>query len=169
MYIEGLNPTETYPYGLVDSPVPFLPGNRGRDGNGNEYVFASTTAAGAIGSIFQLALGNAVGSILLTTAAAIYNRQLGVARVAFAANALGTGFWAQVQGASSVLTSAAVAISVPVYSTATPGACDDTATSSNLLRGITLTTLTGGAAVGPAILNIPTVGTVGDLDTIGAS
>lgn len=164
MYIEGLNPTETYPYGLVDSPVPFLPGNRGRDGNGNEYVFATTVSAGVIGSIWQLALGNATGTILLTTAAAIYNRQLGVGRVAFAANALGTGFWAQVQGASSILTAAAAVISVPLYSTATPGAADDVAAASNLLRGITLTTAAGGAVVAAAILNYPTVGTIADTD-----
>lgn len=164
MYIEGLNPLDSYPYGVLESPVPFLPGNRGRDGNGNEYVFATTVSAGVIGSIFQLALGNAVGTILLTTAAALYNRQLGVGRVAFAANALGTGFWAQVQGASSVLTSAAAAINIPLYSTATPGATDDTATSSNLLRGITLTTAAGGAVVAAAILNYPTVGTVADTD-----
>lgn len=164
MYIEGLNPLESYPYGLVDSPVPFLPGNRGRDGNGNEYVFATTVSAGVIGSIFQLALGNAVGSILLTTAAALYNRQLGIGRLVFAANALGTGFWAQVQGATTVLSSAAVVVNVPVYSTATPGACDDTAAASNLLRGITFTTAPGAGGAFAAIVNYPTVGTIADTD-----
>jgi hypothetical protein len=166
MYIIGINPGESYPF-ATETPIPFLPGTRGLDGFGREYVFQVSTAAVTAGELYMLALGNATGPTVLTTSAAVYNRQVGGACSTFAANTGGTGFWCQVRGASfaGVKTSAAVAANALCYTTATSGATDDTATSSNLIRGLTITTAAGGAvAAAVALFNYPTIGTVADTD-----
>jgi hypothetical protein len=171
MYILGINPADNYPASL-ESPIPHAPGTRGLDAQGREYVFQTTVSAVVAGELYMLALGAAVGPTILTTGAALYNRQVGGACSSFAALAAGTGFWCQVKGNSfvGVKTSEAVAINVPLYTTATSGATNDLATSSNLIRGLTLTTAAGGAvAAAAALFNWPLIGTVGDLDTIGAS
>ncbi len=164
MYIEGINPALVYPVSL-ETPLPFRVGQRGMDSAGREYVFATTTAALAAGQLVMLPLGNTGNVTVLTTAAAIYNREVGVVAAATTAVTAGTGFWAQRKGpAPAVLTSAATAISVPLYTTATAGATSATFGSSNLIRGLTLTTATGGAGNGVGLLNWPTVGTVADTD-----
>lgn len=165
MYLLGINPSETYVASL-EAPIPIAVGTRGKDAQGREYVFQSTANAQTAGDIVMLTLGAAAGAVQLTTAAALYNRQVGSVCATFAAAAAGTGFWAQVQGNTfaGIRTSAAAAINVPLYSTATANAVDDTAAASNLIRGMTLTTATGGAAVGAGLLNYPTIGTVADTD-----
>jgi hypothetical protein len=171
MYILGINPADNYPASL-ESPIPHAPGTRGLDAQGREYVFQTIVSAVVAGELYMLALGAAIGPTILTTGAALYNRQVGGACSSFAALAAGTGFWCQVKGNSfvGVKTSEAVAINVPLYTTATSGATNDLATSSNLIRGLTLTTAAGGAvAAAAALFNWPLIGTVGDLDTIGAS
>lgn len=164
MYISGINPLDSYPYGVLEAPVPFLQGDRGKDGEGREYVFCSTVVALTLGDLVMLPLGNVVGTIALVTSGAIYNRQVGVSRVTFAANALGTGFWAQVQGATTARASVASTVNVPAYTTATAGAASTTLTASNLIRGLTFTTTPTGAGVFAALLNYPTVGNVADTD-----
>lgn len=165
MYIHGIAPGESYVASL-EAPLPHVPGTRGKDNQGREYVFCTTAAAQTAGDVVMLPLAQAATPTPLTTAAALYNRQVGVVASTFAANAAFTGFWAQVQGQAfvGIRTSAAAAINVPLYTTATPNALDDTVTSSNLVRGITLTTATGGAAVGAGLINYPTIGTVADTD-----
>ena len=166
MYILGINPADNYQQ-LAESPIPFAPGTRGKDNQGREYVFQTIVSAVVAGELYMLALGQAVGPTILPTGAAIYNRQVGGACSSFAAFAAGTGFWCQVLGNSfaGVKTAAAAAISVPLYTTATSGATDDVATSSNLIRGLTLTTAAGGAvAAAVALFNYPLIGTVADTD-----
>lgn len=168
MYIEGINPAESYVASL-EAPMPFGPGNRGRDQNGNEYVFAVTTAAITLGDLILLPLGQATGAVGLTTGAALYNREVGVARATFAAAAAGTGFWAQVKGATTARAATSASANIPMYTSATTGAADDTAAAHNLIRGLTFTTAPTGAGVFAAIVNNPLIGSVADLDTIGAS
>lgn len=166
MYILGINPADNYQQ-LAESPIPFAPGTRGKDNQGREYVFQTITSAVVAGELYMLALGQAVGPTILTTGAALYNRQVGGACSSFAAFAAGTGFWCQVLGNSfvGVKTAAAAAINVPLYTTATSGATDDVVTLSNLIRGLTLTTAAGGAvAAAAALFNYPLIGTVADTD-----
>lgn len=165
MYIEGINPRLTYVASL-EAPIPFAVGTRGMDETGREYVFASITSALTAGDVVMLPITVGGSAIALLTASALYNRQLGVVSATFAAAASGTGFWAQTLGPAlnGVRASAAAVINVPVYSTATAGALDDTAAASNLARGITFTTAPSGAGVFAAMLNNPTIGTVADTD-----
>lgn len=166
MYIEGINPLLSYPNN-VETPQPFRVGQRGRDQLGREWVFCNSLLAVTAGDVLMLPLGNTGVPTPLTTAGALYNRQVGVSQVTFAALAtVGTGFWAQVYGPTpiGIKTSAAVAINTAVYTTATSAAVDDTAAASNLIRGMTLTTAAGGAAVAVGLLNYPTIGTVADTD-----
>ena len=53
---------------------------------------------------------------------------------------------------------------VIAISSLTANAVDDTSAASNLIRGMTLTTAAGGAAVAAGILNYPLIGTVADTD-----
>lgn len=166
MYILGINPADSYQQ-LAESPIPHAAGTRGKDNQGREYVFQISTAAVVAGELYMLALGQANGPTILTTGAALYNRQVGGACSSFAALAAGTGFWCQVLGQSfvGVKTAAAAAINVPLYTTATSGATDDVVTASNLIRGLTLTTAAGGAvAAAAALFNYPLIGTVADTD-----
>lgn len=165
MYIHGINPALNY-QATLEEPIPHIPGTRGKDNQGREYVFCTTAAAQTAGDVVMLPLAQAATPTPLTTAAALYNRQVGVVASTFAAFAGFTGFWAQVQGQAlvGIRTSAAVAINVPLYTTATANALDDTAAASNLVRGITLTVAAGGAAVAAGLINYPTIGTVADTD-----
>lgn len=166
MYILGINPADNYQQ-LAESPIPHAPGTRGLDNQGREYVFQVITSAVVAGELYMLALGQAIGPTILTTGAALYNRQVGGACSSFSAFAAGTGFWCQVKGNSfvGVKTAAAAAINVPLYTTATSGATDDVVTASNLIRGLTLTTAAGGAvAAAAALFNWPLIGTVADTD-----
>lgn len=165
MYIEGINPGDSY-VSNVESPIPFLQGQRGMDSQGREYIFQVETGAHTVGDVVQISLANAGVSVPLTTAAAIYNREVGVVGSTFPALAAGTGFWAQTKGTAfgGIRTSAAVAANALLYTTATPNAVDDTATASNLIRGMTLTVAAGAPGVFAGILNNPTIGTIADTD-----
>lgn len=165
MYIEGINPKLTYVASL-ESPIPFAVGTRGLDETGREYVFASATGAHTAGDVVMLPLGNSGSVTPLTTAAALYNRQVGVVSATFVAAAAGQGFWAQRNGVALAGARAATAalVNIPMYTSATANALDDTAAAHNLVRGITFTTAPSGAGVFAAILNYPTIGTVADTD-----
>ncbi len=165
MYIEGINPNDTY-VDAVDSPLPFATGTRGRSQDGREFVFSRIVTALTAGDLVMLPIifTSAGVAIPLTTAAALYNRQVGVVAATFAALAAGTGFWACVQGAIGVRAATAILVNIPVYTSATPGAADDTAAAHNLIRGLTFTTAPGAAGVFTALVNNPTIGTVADTD-----
>lgn len=164
MYIEGINPSTVYVASL-DDPIPFAVGTRGRDQNGREYVFSSIVTGLTAGDLVMLPIVSAAGvAIPLTTAAALYNRQVGVTVATFVAAAAGTGFWACVQGAIGARAATAILVNIPVYTSATAGAADDTAAAHNLIRGLTFTTAPSGAGVFTALVNYPTVGTVADTD-----
>jgi hypothetical protein len=163
MYIEGINPLDSY-VAALESPLPFPAGTRGLSGDGREWVFQTITSAVTAGDVMQLGITPSAVAVPLTTAAAIYNRQVGVAGATFAAAAGGTGFWCCVRGAIAVKTSAAVAANALCYTTATSSAIDDTAAASNLVRGLTLTTAAGSATTSLGLLNYPLIGTVADTD-----
>lgn len=165
MYIHGINPATSYVASL-EEPIPHVPGTRGKDNQGREYVFCTTAAAQTAGDVVMLPLAQAATPTPLTTAAALYGRQVGVVASTFAAAAAFTGFWAQVQGQAfaGIRCAAAAIINAPMYTTATANALDDLVTASNLVRGITLTTAATGVGVFAGLINYPTIGTVADTD-----
>lgn len=167
MYVDGINPLLSYTVSL-ETPMPFRIGQRGKDQLGREYVFQNTVNAVTAGDVFMLALGNTGGATALTTAAAVYNRQVGICPVTFGAVATtGTGFWAQVQGATvgpGIRVSVAVSVNVLLYTSATASALAVTAAANNFVRGITLTTATGAAGVAAGLLNYPTIGIIAGTD-----
>lgn len=181
MYIMGIDPTQVrtqaegpaFALGTlgcnagVDSaqtvPTPKTGSNGGSDQGPKVWVYAQTSG-GATGEGYVHIINGATGVGVMVTstnaaAGAGVGFQLGVPLVAIAANGYG---WFQVYGRCNIRTSAAAAVGTQLNTTATPGALDDTLTAATTsqLVGITLTTLTGGAAAGAAFLNWPSVANV---------
>lgn len=181
MYIMGIDPTQVrtstegpaFALGTlgcnagVDSaqtvPTPKTGSNGGTDSGPKVWMYCQTSGgATGDGYIHVINPATAVGVMVTSTnggAGVGVGWPLGVPAVAIAASGYG---WFQVYGRCNIRTSAAAAVGTQLNTTATPGAVDDTLTAATTsqLRGITLTTATGGAAAGAAWLNWPDIANV---------
>lgn len=161
--IEGVNYNQTYTaydqtaaISATNSPdnpgPPFQVGTVSKGTGGSEFIFVK--AATAIGNgecaIITSSTGNA-SAITTTLINAGEGFQIAFAQIAIANGAYG---WLQRDGACQNISVAASCLqNVPLYTTATPGVLDDTATT--LIAGVVITTTVTSAAVTPGTINRP--------------
>ncbi len=159
--IIGIDPTR------VTTSPEFALGVRGAvedqtTGSGTrEYIYVSFAAstARAIGDAVLISSAGAAVAATSTNAAAGQSagRKVGVVVATVASSTSVQYGWVQVYGLGAVNALAACVLNTPLYTTATAGALDDTATV--LVNGVVLNSTVGGApAVTPCILNYPFLG-----------
>lgn len=117
-------------------------------GKGNKYMYV--LSSGAITQYAAVAVDEDFKARPLTKALADQGQRVGAAQVAIPATSFG---WVAYEGMDiSVRARASCAADAPLYTTASAGVLDDTATSQTKIIGITLTSANGGAtAATPAI------------------
>lgn len=161
--IEGVNYNTTYTaydqtaaISSTNSPdnpgPPFTVGTMSKSTGGGEFIFVKASAAIGLGecAIIVSATSAATG-VTTTNAATNEGYQLGFAQVPIASGAYG---WLQRDGACQNISVAASCVQfAPLYTTATAGVLDDTATV--LVAGVEITTTVTSAAVTPGTLNRP--------------
>jgi hypothetical protein len=159
--IIGIDPTR------VTTNQEFALGVRGAvedqsTGSGTkEYMYVSFAAstARAIGDLVLVSSAGAATGATSTNAAAgqAAGRRAGVVVATIASVASVQYGWVQVYGVGAVAALTLCVLNTPLYTTATAGAVDDTATV--LVNGIVLNSTVGGStAVTPCTLNYPFLG-----------
>lgn len=113
----------------------------------NEYVFVS--ASSAIAANDCVAITNAYAAAPVTKALADAGNKIGVAQIAIASGSYG---WVQTRGVGSVNVLASAASGAALYTTATAGKLDDTATSQTLIESLKLTATNGGSTAAVAFI-----------------
>jgi hypothetical protein len=114
-------------------------GSRHVAANGNEFIYVQ--AGAAIAQYDAVAINEAWSAVPLTKALADAREKIGIAQVAFANTAFG---WVMTRGLGRLAVLASCAADVLLYTSATAGSLDDTATDQTLIRGVVLTTARGG-------------------------
>lgn len=157
-YVIGITPSETW--ASTDIP-PFRPGQRGKDDDGNEYLFVQADSGGVTQYYAAVVTSTSFVVDMIDTTNSAPGAQAGgivcVPQVAIAASGYG---WGLICGVGSVSTAALAAKGTLLNTTATAGQLDDDATAgAEVINGIALTAATGGAAAATvAYLTYPTVG-----------
>lgn len=157
-YVIGIYPSETW--ASTDIP-PFRPGQRGKDDDGNEYLFVRADSGGVTQYYAAVVTSTAFVVDMIDTTNSAPGAQAGgivcVPQVAIAASGYG---WGLICGVGSVRTAASAAKGTLLNTTATAGQLDDDATAgAEVINGIALTAATGVAAAATvAYLTYPTVG-----------
>jgi len=157
-YIIGITPSQVWT--STEIP-PFRPGQRGKDDDGNEYLFVQADASGVTQYYSAVVTTTAFVVDMIDTTNSAPGAQAGgivcVPQVAIAASGYG---WGLICGVGSVRTAASAAKGTLLNTTATAGQLDDDATAgAEVINGIALTAATGGAAASTvAYLTYPNVG-----------
>ncbi len=157
-YIIGITPSQVWT--STEIP-PFRPGQRGKDDDGNEYLFVQADASGVTQYYAAVVTSSAFVVDMIDTTNSAPGAQAGgivcVPQVAIAASGYG---WGLINGVGSVRTAASAAKGTLLNTTATAGQLDDDATAgAEVINGIALTAATGGAAASTvAYLTYPSVG-----------
>jgi hypothetical protein len=157
-YIIGITPSQVWT--STEIP-PFRPGQRGKDDDGNEYLFVQADASGVTQYYPAVVTTTAFVVDMIDTTNSAPGAQAGgivcVPQVAIAASGYG---WGLICGVGSVRTAASAAKGTLLNTTATAGQLDDDATAgAEVINGIALTAATGGAAASTvAYLTYPNVG-----------
>ncbi|MCQ4051563.1 hypothetical protein FK514_25070, partial [Klebsiella pneumoniae] len=144
-YVIGIYPSETW--ASTDIP-PFRPGQRGKDDDGNEYLFVRADSGGVTQYYAAVVTSTAFVVDMIDTTNSAPGAQAGgivcVPQVAIAASGYG---WGLICGVGSVRTAASAAKGTLLNTTATAGQLDDDATAgAEVINGIALTAATGVAA-----------------------
>ena len=105
-----------------------------RDHRGYEYIYVH--ANGAITQYAVVSIDETYEATMITNTLAATAQGVGVAQVAFADNDYG---WVQIRGQATVLVLASCAADVVLYTSASAGYLDDTATALTVINGIVLT------------------------------
>lgn len=157
-YVIGITPSETWT--STDIP-PFRPGQRGKDDDGNEYLFVRADSGGVTQYYAAVVTSTSFVVDMIDTTNSAPGAQAGgivcVPQVSIAASGYG---WGLICGVGSVRTAASAAKGTLLNTTATAGQLDDDATAgAEVINGIALTAATGGAAAATvAYLTYPNVG-----------
>lgn len=157
-YVIGITPSETW--ASTDIP-PFRPGQRGKDDDGNEYLFVRADSGGVTQYYAAVVTSTSFVVDMIDTTNSAPGAQAGgivcVPQVAIPASGYG---WGLICGVGSVRTAASAAKGTLLNTTATAGQLNNDATAgSEVINGIALTVATGGAAAATvAYLTYPTVG-----------
>lgn len=106
----------------------------------NTYMFVEADSAITTGKV--VGISTDFGSAHLTKAMADAGRKIGVAVTDIASGSFG---FVLIKGQTAVSVLASCAAAVPLYTSATGGSLDDTATSQTLINGIKLLATNGGA------------------------
>lgn len=124
------------------------------DGGEAMYVkAASAIAAGDVLLIDSAGSATPITTALTDKGTATAHKYIGVAHVAISSGSYG---WACTKGVptAGISVLASCVRGSPLYTTTTPGALDDTDTSSHLISGIQITTTATGAAVTAGYLSV---------------
>jgi hypothetical protein len=138
----GADPNGTYTATeLQQAGRGFGLGDRFVDAAGKEYIFTVTT--GAVSAARAVLFANDMSSCAhLTNAQNNSGGKVGIAVVDVASGSYG---WFQIFGACNIRVAASCVGGAKLYTSATAGVLDDTATSQDEVLGVTLTTTIGGA------------------------
>ena len=157
-YVIGITPSETW--ASTDIP-PFRPGQRGKDDDGNEYLFVRADSGGVTQYYAAVVTSTLFVVDMIDTTNSAPGAQAGgivcVPQVSIPASGYG---WGLICGVGSVRTAASAAKGTLLNTTATAGQLNSDASSgAEVINGIALTVATGGAAASTvAYLTYPTVG-----------
>lgn len=157
-YVIGITPSLVWT--STETP-PYRPGQRGKDDDGNEYLFVQADSGGVTQYYAAVVTSTSFVVDMIDTTNSAPGAQAGgivcVPQVAIAASGYG---WGLICGVGSVSTAALAAKGTLLNTTATAGQLDDDATvGAEVINGIALTAATGGnAAATVAYLTYPTVG-----------
>lgn len=157
-YVIGITPSLVWT--STETP-PYRPGQRGKDDDGNEYLFVQADSGGVTQYYAAVVTSTSFVVDMIDTTNSAPGAQAGgivcVPQVAIAASGYG---WGLICGVGSVHTAALAAKGTLLNTTATAGQLDDDATvGAEVINGIALTAATGGAAAATvAYLTYPTVG-----------
>lgn len=157
-YVIGITPSLVWT--STETP-PYRPGQRGKDDDGNEYLFVQADSGGVTQYYAAVVTSTSFVVDMIDTTNSAPGAQAGgivcVPQVAIAASGYG---WGLICGVGSVRTAALAAKGTLLNTTATAGQLDDDATAgAEVINGIALTAATGvAAAATSAYLTYPTVG-----------
>lgn len=163
--LEGIDFTQTYigynaaaATSATNSPdypgLPFVAGSRASATNGAEYMFVTASSAITANQCVAVSETDATAAPV-TKALADGGSIIGVAPVAIASGSSG---WVLVNGAASITLKNACLPSVPLYTSATAGALDDTSASQTRVYGIrSKATATSSLAAKVCWISNPTV------------
>ena len=126
---------------LVTAAPGHTLGMRAQDDNGEEFIYVQ--AGGSIAIRRVVVITEAFQAQTVTAALGAIGDRCGVVPVAFADNEYG---WVSIYGTGNIYTRASCAPNTRLYTSATAGTLDDTATSQEEIKNIYQTT----AAVGSA-------------------
>ncbi len=146
----------------VQPGPPFVAGTVVNGSNGAKYIYVKLSTGGVTGQGYLLVapLNAYDGAVMMTSSVGNLGDPVGVA-VCTAAGIAGDYVWMQTSGLcpGGVQAAASCVHNVALASTATAGVIDDSvAGGTKNLPGIFITTTVTGAALSPAQLNNPTVG-----------
>lgn len=148
-YIPGANTATAYPAATFEQDGKGFGLGDFTFANGGKWYFCKAATALAVGSV--VVVDKNFVATLITKALADVGNAVGVCPViVVAANDY---VWVQVSGViANMLVLLSCAIDAALYTTATAGSLDDTATSQTKVNGVKLTTARGGTdGVAPAI------------------
>lgn len=159
MYIQGIDPTETFSSTNANSRrgLPFKLGQRGMDSNGYEYIFVEADEAVTQYAACVIAEDFGVEMVDTTSTAADagQGKGVGVAQTALTSGYFG---WIMVNGIGSCLGAASCVKYTELNSTATAGTLDDDATAgAEVINGIVFSVTLTGAAATACVINHPLV------------
>lgn len=157
-YVIGIAPSEVWT--STEIP-PFRPGQRGKDDDGNEYVFVRADSGGVTQYFAAVVTTSAYVVDMVDTTNSAPGASQGAPIVIPQATIAASGYgWGLVSGLGSVRVLASAAKGTRLNSTATSGALDDDGTAgAEEITGIALLSANGGAAGAvSALVTYPYVG-----------
>jgi hypothetical protein len=144
-YVIGITPSQVWT--STETP-PFRPGQRGKDDDGNEYLFVQADSGGVTQYYAAVVEDASFTADMVDTTNSAPGVSAGmpvvIPQVAIAASGYG---WGLICGVGSVRVAASAAKGTTLNSTATAGQLDDDATAgAEVINGVSLLAANGGAA-----------------------